>query len=359
MASVVDLFCGAGGLTHGLEAAGLKVNMGFDIDPACEYPYTANNKAHFCRKDVTDLTGDELLAFWDEGPKILVGCAPCQTFSTYVMGKRKAPDDDRRWKLITEFARLVKETSPDIVSMENVPRAEKSEAFQTLVTDLKLGGYKVYYSVVNCNEFNVPQSRRRLVLLASLYGDLRLTAPSGMRKKTVREAIGHLPEITNGIASSKDPLHYASKLSELNQMRTAASLPGGTWKDWPEELKLACHKKKSGRTYRSVYGRMQYDDCAPTLTTLCLGVGNGRFTHPVQNRGISVREAALLQSFPESYKFVPENENVRPRVIARLIGNAVPVNLGNAIGVAIQSHLELYEALYCSSAIKDSARVMH
>ncbi len=358
MASAIDLFCGAGGLTHGLESAGIKVKAGFDIDPACRFPFEENNNAIFIQQDIFDLSGEILNSHWDHGIRILVGCAPCQTFSTYSMGKKKADPDDKRWSLISEYKRLVRETLPEVVSMENVPRACNSEAFIRLVSFLKRKQYHVWYDVVNCAAFGVPQNRNRLVLLASQYGPLELHRTQG-KSVSVREAISHLEPIENGTASQTDPLHYASKLSPLNLMRVAASKPGGSWKDWPEELHLACHRKASGKTYRSVYGRMLYDEPAPTLTTHCLGVGNGRFIHPEQNRGLSIREASLIQSFPSSYKFVEEKGQVRPRVLARLIGNAVPVSLAKSIGNSILSHLSGYEVRNPEVETKSSAILIH
>lgn len=359
MASAVDLFCGAGGLTHGLERAGIKVNAGFDIDPSCRFAFEANNKARFIQQDIFSLTGEVLSKQWGTGPRILVGCAPCQTFSTYSMGKRQASSDDKRWKLISEFQRLASETMPEIISMENVPRASSSAAFLDLVLFLKSRGYFVWHEVVNCVSFGVPQNRKRLVLLASCLGSLELNENPVRKAKTVRDAISHLESIEPGCSSETDPLHYASRLTELNLLRVRASRQGGTWKDWPEDLRLACHKKCSGKTYRNVYGRMQYDEPAPTLTTLCLGIGNGRFIHPEQDRGLSIREAALLQSFPETYQFAPEGGRIKPRVLSRLIGNAVPVALAESIGCTIRDHLAALSSRNLAALTNSSAIVTH
>lgn len=337
--SAVDLFCGAGGLTHGLELSGIDVVAGFDLDPACRYPYEANNRAIFNHMDVSELSTDDLRSLWKEGCRVLVGCAPCQTFSTYSMGKKSAPMEDKRYGLIREFSRLALATSPDVVSMENVPRAFKSDAFQDMISALALAGYHCRTEVVSCDSFGVPQRRRRLVFLASLHGPLWFDNVTIEGPRSVREAIGHLEAVLPGQSSPTDRLHRPSALSPRNIKRVQASTVGGTWKDWPDELVNDCHKKATGKTYRSVYGRMNYDDLAPTLTTLCLGVGNGRFSHPEQHRGLSIREASLLQTFPPGYKFVEPEAAVKPRVLARLIGNAVPVNLGRAIGTAIAQHL--------------------
>lgn len=335
----VDLFCGAGGLTHGLAKAGIDVRLGVDIDPACEYPYAANNNAKFLLKSVEDLEGDVLGSYYRKnGIKLLAGCAPCQTFSTY---NRKATESDKRWWLLMQFSRLVDELSPDLVTMENVPRLIEQNVFDEFVSHLKRNGYSVAYQIVRCAEYGIPQQRNRLVLLASKIGPISLLSPSefGKKAKTVRKAIGKLSPIEPGEINPKDPLHQCSSLSKINLRRIKASKPGGTWRDWPKNLVADCHKKASGKTYPSVYGRMSWDKPAPTMTTQFYGFGNGRFGHPEQNRAISLREGAILQSFPSNYKFIPPGEQVCRRAIGRLIGNAVPVALGEVIGASILQHV--------------------
>jgi len=335
----IDLFCGAGGLTHGLAKSGIEVRLGVDIDPACEYPYVANNNARFLLKSVEELEASELVCHYRKnGIKLLAGCAPCQTFSTY---NQKATESDKRWWLLLQFSRLVNELSPDLVTMENVPRLIEQNVFDEFVANLEDNGYSVAYQVVNCAEYGVPQQRNRLVLLASKLGPITLLSPQkfGKRPKTVKEAIGNLPPIEAGTSHPKDPLHQCATLSEINMRRIKVSKPGGTWRDWPEDLVADCHKKISGKTYPSVYGRMTWNDPAPTMTTQFFGFGNGRFGHPEQNRAISLREGAILQSFPKSYKFVRPGEQVCYKSIGRLIGNAVPVTLGEVIGASLLSHI--------------------
>ena len=157
---------------------------------------------------------------------------------------------------------------------------------------------------------------------------------------TVQGAIGHLEDLEAGEASSTDPLHVASALSETNLRRIRHSKQAGTWRDWPESLRADCHTRSTGKTYPSVYGRMAWDQPAPTITTQFHGFGNGRFGHPEQDRAISLREGSLLQTFPETYSFLPGDSQVRISTVARMIGNAVPVALGTAIGRTIMSHLE-------------------
>ncbi|MDZ4055794.1 MAG: DNA cytosine methyltransferase, partial [Polynucleobacter sp.] len=156
---------------------------------------------------------------------------------------------------------------------------------------------------------------------------------------TVRQAVGHLQKLKDGQVSKDDPLHIASVLSDLNRARIRASKPGGTWRDWPEKLVAACHKRESGKHSSGVYGRMEWDKPAPTMTTLCNGYGNGRFGHPEQHRGISLREAAIFQSFPETYRFTPEGEAAVIKTVGRLIGNAVPPKLGEAVARALYASL--------------------
>ena len=200
---------------------------------------------------------------------------------------------------------------------------------------------------MDCAEYGVPQQRRRLVLLASRLGPVTLLHPAscGGRPATVRQAIGGLPPLEAGAEDPRDPLHRCSALSAANLSRIRASRPGGTWRDWPEELVAVCHTKRTGRTYPSVYGRMSWDAPAPTITTQFYGFGNGRFGHPEQDRAISLREGAILQGFPNDYAFVPRGAAVRRKTIGRLIGNAVPVTLGEVIGRSLMSHAHLASSL--------------
>lgn len=339
--AAIDLFCGAGGLTHGLEKAGVNVALGVDLDPSCTYPYEANNKAKFLLKSVSEVSAKEINRIFDKSKfSLLAGCAPCQPFSKYRLGKSDESDD--RWNLLAQFQRLVRETKPDIVTMENVPRLQREAVFASFVKSLECQGYKVWNEVVNCSDHGVPQQRERLVLLASRLGSISLK-PSVSHRKTVKEAIGTLPSIGAGEICQKDTLHQASCLSPLNFTRIKASTPGGTWRDWDEELVAECHKKKSGKTYPAVYGRMTWDQPSPTVTTQFYGFGNGRFGHPEQDRALSLREGAILQSFPKTYKFCKPGEPVYRKTIGRLIGNAVPVKLGEAIGKCVLAHVKAHK----------------
>jgi DNA (cytosine-5)-methyltransferase 1 len=336
----IDLFCGVGGLTHGLIKGGVRVIAGVDFDPQCRFPYEANNNSIFIKQDVSQLTGKELIdLFGDSKLRLLAGCAPCQPFSTYSRKGRQVRDDIK-WGLVAEFGRLIKETQPDFVTMENVPQLLDHQVFKDFLESLK--GYEIYYKILDCVQYGIPQTRKRLVLIASRLGKIELLPPnlSDNHNATVRQAISHLPVLAAGCSDPNDPLHAASALSELNLRRIKASKPGGTWRDWDESLLAKCHRKKSGQTYPSVYGRMDWDAPAPTITTQCFGYGNGRFGHPEQDRAISLREAAILQTFPENYCFIATGKPVCFSKIGRLIGNAIPVQIGEIIAQSLISHLQ-------------------
>lgn len=340
---VVDLFCGVGGLSHGFVLEGMEVVAGIDLDPACKYAYESNNNGKFVKADVSELSGKDLNDHFKEADvKVLAGCAPCQPFSTY--SHRYDVQRDNKWTLLSEFSRLVRESQPQIVTMENVPALQYHPIFKTFVNSLKRQKYQVWFDVVDSSKYGVPQTRKRLVLLASKYKKTIELIPATFKTQmTVRQAIGDRPRIRAGQTHSKDRVHTSAALSELNLKRIKASKPGGTWKDWPKEMRAKCHKAKTGKTFSSVYGRMSWDEPAPTMTTQCYGFGNGRFGHPTQARGISLREAAIFQSFPKRYKFLKKGDEINLTVLGRLIGNAVPVKLSQAIAKSINAHISALE----------------
>jgi DNA (cytosine-5-)-methyltransferase len=342
LVSAVDLFCGIGGLTHGLQLANIPVVVGIDVEPSCQYAYEQNNDARFILKDITQLTGRELNNYFTpHTTKVLVGCAPCQPFSTYSLRYKKHREKDNKWRLLYYFANLTEDVLPEILSMENVPQLVHEKVFKDFFLHLKNLGYHCSWEIVNCADYGVPQCRKRLVLLASLLGDIKMIPPIYDEKnhRTVRDAIGSLPPIEDGGVDPIDSLHRSSRLSVINKKRMNQSVPGGSWKDWDDDLRLACHKRSSGKGYQAVYGRMEWDKPSPTITTQYYGYGNGRFGHPEQNRALSMREGALLQSFPPNYQFVNPGHSENNRSIGVHIGNAVPVELGRAIGIAIADHL--------------------
>ncbi len=337
--SCIDLFCGVGGLTHGLIQGGIQVLFGIDLDPQCRFSYESNNNAVFVEKDIHELSGTELTAMFGDAPlRLLAGCAPCQPFSTYSRKGRQRRNDGK-WELISDFGRLIRETQPDFVTMENVPQLLDHKVFSEFLQEAQ--GYALWYGIVDCAKYGIPQTRKRLVLLASRHGPIELISPSAFGKPTttVREVIEHLPVLEAGCVDPNDALHAVPALSDLNLRRIRASKPGGTWRDWDDELIASCHRKNSGQTYPSVYGRMEWDALAPTITTQCFGFGNGRFGHPEQDRAISLREAAILQTFPNDYQFLTPGETAKFNSLGRLIGNAVPVHIGEAVAKSIIEHV--------------------
>lgn len=341
---VVDLFCGIGGLSYGFKKEGFDVLAGFDLDASCRYPYEENIGAPFHASDVAALPAKRIAKLYSRKvPRVLVGCAPCQPFSIYTGRYRQGEDDghDLRWQLLENFARLVEEVRPDAISMENVQRVTLHPVFGRFVERLETAGYAVSVHTVRAEAYGVPQYRKRLVLFGSRRGKIDIVAPTHARQpKTVREAIGKLPPINAGETDTSDSLHVARKLTDRNLARLRATPEGGGWKDWSPELMLDCHRREGGESFRSVYGRMNWDEPSPVITTQCLGIGNGRFGHPSQDRAISVREAALLQSFPNKFRFVEPGKAVNSAGLARQIGNAVPVDLARAIARSIKLHFE-------------------
>lgn len=340
--SGVDLFCGVGGLTHGLNQAGINIRAGIDLDTSCKYAYETNNNAEFIGEDITHIKGNDFQKYWnDDEIKVLVGCAPCQPFSTH-SNKVKNKENGSKWNLLNEFIRLVRESSPDIISMENVPNLSNKQIFSNFVSELIKLGYKVSYKNVYCPDYGIPQKRRRLVLLASKFGEIDLLPPthSKINYVTVKDVISNLDPIESGKRNKTDKLHFTSKLTNINLERIKASTPKGTWEDWDENLRLDCHKRQTGNTYKSVYGRMSWDEPSPTITTQFYNYGTGRFGHPEQNRALTIREASILQTFPEDYKFVADEQEVILTRVATHIGNAVPVKLGMIIGESIIKHIK-------------------
>lgn len=340
-ASVVDIFCGVGGLSHGMKLEDFSIACGIDLDEECRYAYEKNNDAPFLRRDVSDLSGRFLNEhFHSETYRILAGCAPCQPFSIY-----NQKNDDPQWQLLSEFGRLVDEARPHVVTMENVPRLAKfrnGEAFDNFIQTLEKADYHIWWKPVFCPEYGVPQNRTRLVLLASRLGPIELEPPTHTLDRFVRvgDVISRLPPLEAGGVDPSDPFHCASRLSPTNLKRIRESKPGGSWREWSEELVTDCHRRETGRGYTSVYGRMSWDEPSPTITTQFYGFGNGRFGHPDQDRALSLREGAILQTFPEDYAFVEPGRTIRFKKVGKMIGNAVPVLLGRAIARSIRKHLE-------------------
>ncbi|WP_234699169.1 DNA cytosine methyltransferase [Halorubrum sp. LN27] len=354
--SAVDLFCGAGGLTYGLEQAGISVETGFDNNPDCRYAFEANSSADFRSMNVEKLTrepeGIRRQYPWNADLKVLAACAPCQPYSTLSHAKDKTPEEHDKWGLLDEVRKIVEEVEPDVLAMENVLQVRNDNIYHRLIDTLEDLGYFINPDEdknVYGPEYGIPQKRKRWVLLASKEGPIELgdpLFPSESDYPTVRETIGHLPAIKHGETHPNNPLHQARSLSDLNEERISNMEPGEDWTVWEEmgkeHLLLDCHKKESGRSYKAPYGRMSPDEPAPTITTQFYNYGSGRFGHydTDQNRAISLLEGAMLQTFPENYQFVEDWEEATITQLGRWIGNAVPPLLGQRIGEAILDHVD-------------------
>jgi DNA (cytosine-5)-methyltransferase 1 len=352
--SAVDLFCGAGGLTRGLEDAGVNVSVGIDVDPACKYPYEENNEADFRLTDIRPLAKNpERVAAQferDADVRVLAGCAPCQPFSPLNHGGDSSQHD--KYGMLGEFRDIVEYVRPDVVVMENVFEVRNHRPYEIFEETLERMGYSVNSDDdknVYCPEYGIPQKRKRWVLIASRDGTIELGEPERRDESeypTVRDAIGHLPALGNGEEDSSRKLHQARDLSELNEERIRNMRPGEDWTVWEEEgkehLLLDCHKKASGRSYRAPYGRMSPDEPAPTMTTQFYNYGSGRFGHydTDQDRALSLLEGAMIQTFPEDYEFVEDWDEASITHLGRMIGNAVPPLLGQRVGEAILSHYD-------------------
>lgn len=334
----VDLFCGAGGLSFGLHQAGIEIRGGVDVDPQCRYPFEHNLSAPFHEISVRDLMGTQLSSMW--GPqsiRVLAGCAPCQPFSSQRRGAASTTHES--WDLLSEFGRLIDETLPDYVTMENVAPLKSQPIFEDFLETLNSNGYYSDYGVLKGEQYGLPQ-RRRLVLVASKWGPIELPKPfcTPDNQSTVADALVGLPSLGAGEVDAEDPLHRAQALSDLNLKRMRASKPGGTWQDWPSELRAPCHIRPSGNTFKSFYGRMAPDEPSPTITTQFYNYGSGRFGHPSQLRSITPREAAILQGFPREYEFFPPGKHVPFETVGKMIGNAVPPIFGKIVGDTIKDH---------------------
>lgn len=334
----VDFFCCSGGVTYGFRKAGIKVLGGIDIEGVYKKTYEKNNKgSKFLEADVAKLQPEDLVSAFgiskDMDDLIFVGCSPCQYYTTIQTDKTKSTETKL---LLEEFKRFVDYFNPGYIFVENVPGLETREGsplanFKLFLEDK---GYAFADKIINASHYNVPQNRRRYVLIASrLNRDLSI--PEGNKEdiKTVKEAIGGLKPIPAGFRDKSDSKHWTAELKPINLARIKhTSHDGGTRLDWKniENLQLNCYKDKD-HTFSDVYGRMYWDQPAPTITTKFHSISNGRFGHPEQDRAISLREGAILQSFPEDYKFHSDSMVV----VARMIGNAVPPQLSKHIAKTI------------------------
>lgn len=307
--NAVDIFCGAGGLTHGLALAGINVTAGVEIDPTCRYPYEANNSSRFVLGDVADVSGRELREhLGSQGCSLLAGCAPHRQVGT--PSNRPA----LFWNPLADFSRLIGEIQPDLVALFHLPSVVGEPEYSELIDALI--DYQVSTAVLDCAQLGIPQHRDVLVVLASKLGQIKPLIPSDPTTKTVRQAIGELPLIDAGQPCIDDPLHVAPVLDSQSLERVRDS-----------SLRLA------------------WDQPSPTIDVDCFDFGRG-FGHPSQDRGITLREAALLQTFPTGYRFAENTTDVDIPTIARFIGNAVPIELGAFVGASLIDHVRA-----CTAAV--------
>lgn len=337
MKTVVDLFCGSGAVTLGLKKAGFRVVGAVDFDPIACATYRSNHpEVEFIEEDIKTVEPSVFSAVEQGGLDLLVVCAPCQPFSNR---NNNRSNKDVRIGLVLESLRFVQAFQPKMVFFENVPGLGKQPVFKKLAQGLNDLGYMLSEPRhVDAADFGVPQRRQRMILLAAKEKNI-LQDASGLRfaaRRSVRDTIGDLPvPPIRTCAVNGDVLHFA-RLHAAITMERLKHLPsdGGSRASLPDRLQLACHKNRKRNSFPDSYGRMKWDDVAPTLTTGCTDLTKGRYAHPAQNRSITLREAARLQSFPDDYLFVGNASQ-----IATQIGNAVPPQM--MFGIAQTLHAAL------------------
>ncbi len=342
----VDLFSGSGAVTAALKNSSFRVLAAVDNDPIACKTYRLNHpEVTLFETDITKLDPSKILKLLPPNirPDLMVVCAPCQPFSS----QNRKRGADPRSLLLLQCVRFAKVLMPRCIVIENVPGIA-SPSHRQILARLRRALGKVGYALgdpkqVDAADLGVPQRRIRCVIVASQSPSaLKLFANAELKVKpeTVREAIGHLPCLESGEATPDDVLHCAREHRPIALLRLAA-IPkdGGSRSSLPDSLILKCHQDINANTFPDVYGRMWWDKVAPTLTTGCDDITRGRFAHPDQNRAITLREAALLQTFPETYQFFGNR-----RQVARQIGNAVPVRMFESMAPILKSM-----ALCCST----------
>ena len=318
----VDLFAGAGGLSLGLRQAGFRVGAAVEIDPLAAETYRTNHaKTLLLQADISTVSPIELLRALGlrRGElDLLAGCAPCQGFSSLRTKNGRHQPEDERNDLILEFVRFASVMQPKAILIENVPGLVNDSRFKSLVAGLERLGYPAAsgYRILDAAHFGVAQHRRRLVVMVAKRSAVPFALSSG-EARTVKDAIGTLAPP----GGTGDALHDVTENRSDRVRNIIASIPpdGGSRSSLPDSLRLACHEAVDG--FKDVYGRMRWDQPAPTITSGCYNPSKGRFLHPVQNRTVTLREAALLQGFPPDYAFSMTRGKTGA---ALLIGNAVP-----------------------------------
>lgn len=333
----IDVYAGCGGLSEGMRRAGFRVVAAIERD---EIPARCYKKNHpettLIIDDIRKIKISNIKKLLAGRPlHLLAGCPPCQGFSSVRRLNRKKAVRDERNGLILEYFRLIKRLKPLTVMMENVPGLRNYYLFKKMIIELKKMGYFLDYDVVNVEKYGVPQRRKRLVLVGSLLSQIKV-APSPNIKKTVRDAIGNLksPDAT------RNPLHriVARHTSRIQNLINMIPPDGGSRTDLPKKYQLACHKKPNVG-FKDIYGRLKWNSYSSTITGGCLNPSKGRFLHPEENRVITPREAALLQTFPKNYKFPLSFSKAE---LALMIGNALPPEFSRIQTAHILDHIKSF-----------------
>lgn len=333
--NAIDLFSGCGGLSEGLRNAGFKIIAGVELNTYAAKTYKMNHKrTKLFTEDIRSIDTNKIkILLKGEPVHLLAGCPPCQGFSSIRRLNKKEAACDSRNDLILEYLRFIEELKPLTIMLENVPGLVNYDLFNIVVNRLFELGYNPKFKVVNVADYGVPQRRKRLVMVGSLIGDICI-AEGQPGIKTVRQTIGDLEKISD----TTDPIHMIYPKHEPRILEMIAEIPkdGGSRKDLPEKYILECHKKKDVG-FNDVYGRLKWDAVSSTITGGCLNPSKGRFLHPEEDRCISAREAALLQTFPRNYKFPTD---IPKTALALLIGNALPPKFSEFQAKSIYNHLK-------------------
>lgn len=333
----IDLFSGCGGLTLGMKKAGFVTKIAIEKDENAVKAFRLNHKkTKVIPNDIKKVKISEVSELLDgEVIHFLAGCPPCQGFSSIRRLNKKKNVRDARNSLVLEYLRFVKELKPLTIMMENVPGLKDYYLFKKVVSELKKLKYNLDIQVVNIKDYGVPQSRKRLVMVGSLLGEIKIAPPVG-RKRTVKNTIGKL----DSVDATTDQIHkiFAKHRPNILEMIELIPKDGGSRNDLPEKYILKCHKKENVG-FNDVYGRLRWNDFSTTITGGCLNPSKGRFLHPEYNRAITAREAALLQTFPKSYKFPTD---ITKTALALIIGNALPPKFSQIQSSNIYQHLQLH-----------------
>lgn len=337
----IDFFCSGGGMSYGMQQAGINVIAGIDFDPECEVTYTANlPNSKFILADVSKLKEEQLAEETnikkDDDNLIFIGCSPCQYWTIIRTTKEKS---QKSKNLIHEFHRFIKFYNPGYVVVENVPgllRRKAESGFDKFVDALEAQGYVVHYEIVNLNNYGVPESRKRFSLIANRVSKKEIFPKPDCSCPVVKDFIGSqngFPKIAAGHKDATDFMHTSAGLSEQNLKRIELTpKDGGLRSSWANtKFQLPTYTERGGSSFGDTYGRMSWGKPAPTITTKFFSLSNGRFGHPEEDRAISIREGATLQTFPKTFKFIGKSTSA----IARMIGNAVPPLYAKQLGLSI------------------------